>query len=382
MVRRDSFRKAQASFLGDRPLAPPGAASRRDGFRVSLVLALLCGLFAVTAGCDESVDAIVGSDVPFTVWGFLDAAADTQYVRVFEIIDTLIPDVERGIDARVSSMNLTTGERREWTYEAVLFDSLITGHFFWSPFRAQHEHRYRLEVVRSDGEMSGVEVLVPPYVDFEVQADLDNTLVPVQIRGEVPNLVGLRVVYHAVNVPPAQAWPSGTPVAPPVQLPVIVSYDDLVERIPSGWRFAIDMERDFDIVQRVYRINCLISDPEESAPDVWLRKMQFSALVADSAWAPPGDVFDPNVLSVPGTFSNIENGYGFFGAGMAIGRVWTPSTETSLAAGYDFQRRCTGLFPQNVPECWNPPVPCMGDVFRGFEGFVQSRTGRVPHRIR
>ena len=335
------------------------------------------GLLLATAGCDESVDALVGTDVPFTIWGFLDVAADTQYVRVFQVSDQLIPDRDEKIDARVFSTNRATGERIEWTYERVHFDSLITGHFFRAPFRPEREARYLLEVARSDGETARAEVTVPPAANFTLETGESGVLIPVFIDGDAPNLIGLRVTYHAINVPPPQAWPQGTPVAPAVQLPVIVSYDDRVERLPEGWRFTIDMEQDFEIVRAAYQINCLITDPEESAPYVWLRKMEFSGLLADSSWAPPGGVFDANLLAVPGTFSNVQNGYGFFGAGEGIGREWTPSTETSLQAGYNFQPRCTGLFATDTPECRNPPVPCVSEIFQGIEGFAQGKAGDV-----
>ena len=348
------------------PTHPTAARRRWTTSRWVLVPALLLGVLAAGTGCDESVDAIVGSDIPFTVWGFMNAGADTQYVRIFPITDHLIPDPDAGIDAHVFSTNLTTGERREWTYEAVRFDSLISGHFFFSPFRAEHEHRYRLEVVRSDWETSSVEVTVPSEAVFDIQVNLGSTEIPVEIRGEVPNLVGLRVTYHAVNVPPMLAWPDGTPIAGAVQLPVTIVYDDIAERVDGGWRFVIDMARDYAGVQSVYGRNCLITVSEESAPDIWLRKMEFTALAADSTWDPPGGVFDPNILSVPGTFSNVDNGYGFFGAGQGVRLDWTPTVTTSLAAGYNFEPRCRGLFPRNEPECWNPPIPCVDENLRDF----------------
>ena len=346
------------------PPQPTAAQHRWRHARWVLVPVLILGVLATFSGCDESVDPIIGSDIPFTLWGFLNAETDTQYVRVFPVTDQLIPNPDERLDARVFSTNLTTGERREWTYEAIRFDSLISGHFFWAPFRALHKHRYRLEVVRSDGETSSVEVTVPTEVDFDIQVDLGGTDIPVEIRGDAPNLVGLRVTYHAVNVPPQLAWPAGTPIAGAVQLPVTIVYDTQVEQAEGGWRVVINMARDFVGVQSVYGANCLITVSEQSAPDIWLRQMAFTALAADSTWAPPDGVFDPNILAVPGTFSNVENGYGFFGAGQGIGLDWTPSVQTSLAAGYNFEQKCTGLMPRNVPECWNPPIPCVDENLR------------------
>lgn len=321
----------------------------------------VCGVLLFSS-CEDDVDAIIGTEKPFTIWGFINAGADTQFVRVFPINDQLLTDTGEDIDARVYSTNLTTGEQLEWNYENVQFDSLISGHVFWSTFRGQPEHRYLLEVVRSDGATSSVTVTVPPEVTFSVEVNPNSTRIPVSIEGSIPNLVGVRVTYNAVNVPPLQAWPVGTVVADPVQLPVTLGYDNLIELEGDKWTFVVDMVRDFDAVSRIYGLNCLITSELGSAPDVWLRTMEISALAADSTWDPPGGEFDPNALAVPGTFSNVENGFGFFGAGQSNNITVSPDESVSLAAGYGFQPQCPGFSPQPIPECMNPPVPCVGEI--------------------
>lgn len=325
------------------------------GVMASLLVALL--LFG---GCEEGVDYFKGTDLPYTVWGFMNAGADTQLVRVFPIRDEISFGNTGSIDARVFSTNLTTGEQREWTYQRVEFDSLIEGHVFWSPFRAQHNHRYRLDVVRSDGETSSAEVVVPSKIDFEFDINTSSTIIPVRILGDVPNLIGLRVTYDAVNIPPSTAWPPGTPVAPPVHFPVTISYDKLVRQIDGGWAMEINLARDFAAIRIAYDVNCLITDYEGSAPDVWLDQMSFSALLGDSTWDAPDGEFNPNVLAVPGALSNVENGYGFFGAGMGIVEGWSPTYEVVRNAGFRAEPRCTG-FARDVPECYNPPIPCVDE---------------------
>ncbi len=333
--------------------------------RTAAGLLLFVALFLV--GCEDSVNSLVGSEKPYTLWGFMNAGADTQLVRVFPINDTLIPAPETGIDAQVFSTDLDTGERREWTYRPIQFDSLIAGHVFWAPFRAEHNHRYRLDVIRSDGATTSSEVVVPPEIELIVEANSASTIIPVQIRGEVPVLLGARVTYHAINVPPGAAWPIGTPVMPAVQHPVTISYDQLVRQTNGGWAFTIDMIRDYQAVRSAYEQNCLVTSDEESAPDIWLRRMDFSVVTADSTWVPPGGVFDPNVLSVPGTFSNVENGFGFFGAGVGIIHDWSPNLDVAQSVGYRAVTRCNGLFdPRDIPECHNPPMPCLGEHSTGI----------------
>lgn len=319
----------------------------------------LCCLALTTVGCESSVDPIIGSPYPFTFWGFMNAASDTQLVRVFPISRELIPGPDQEIDAQVFSTDLTTGERRAWTYRQVRFDSLVAGHLFWAPFRAVHGHRYRLDVMRSDGASSWVEVTVPPPVTFEVDVQENATRVPVRITGDAPNLVGMRVTYYASNLPPQSVWPGDVPVHPIVFHAVTIPYDTLVQRDDEGWQVMINMRRDFEAVHAAYQAACLITDPSGSAPDIWLRALEFSILAADSSWAPPGGVFDPDRLAVPGTFSNVQHGYGFFGAGEGLRHRWVPSISARVLAGFNYQPRCTGT-AQPVPACMNPPIPCLG----------------------
>ena len=341
--------------------APDRARSKKYCPPAALIAALM--LAALSTGCTESVDPIIGTDLPFTIWGFMNAGADTQYVRVYQIADRLHIDTTTSIDAEVSSTDLTTGERREWSYKTIFVDSVTTGHIFWSPFRAEHQHRYRLEVVRSDGSTSSAEATVPSEVDFQIDVDGNRSAFPVQIEGDVPNIVGLRVTYHAINVPPALVWPPTAQVHPPVLHSVTVPYDEKLTRIGDRWTVTVNMVQDTAAVREAFRANCLITGPGGSAPDIWLRGMEFTAVAADSAWNPPGGVFDPDVLAVPGTMSNVENGYGFMGAGQGIRYVWEPSPEVRLSVGYDIGPQCTlasgGARP--VPECMNPPIPCIGE---------------------
>ena len=319
-----------------------------------------------TSGCEESVNPIIGSDLPYTIWGFMNAGADTQQVRVFSINDRLRPDTVASIDAAVYSVDLTTGERREWTYRAVRFDSVSVGHIFWSPFRAIHTHRYRLDVERSDGATSSVVVQVPPPVALDVSVPENGTRIDVRFLGDIPNLVGVHVTYHAMNIPPANVWPAETRVHPPVDHSVTIIYDELLVPDADGWQVTVDMQRDYEILQRAFLLSCLITEEGGSAPDIWLNAMEVTAVAADSSWNPPGGVFDPDVLAHPGTFSNVSNGYGFFGAGHGLRYRWTPTLSARRTAGFKFEPRCAFTAMPDNPECLEPPVPCLGTESRNL----------------
>ena len=91
---------------------------------------------------------------------------------------------------------------------------------------------------------------------------------------------------------------------------------------------------------------------------IGLGRVEFRFLVADDSWNPPGGDFDFEVLSQPGAFSNVENGFGFFGAGYTASTEWFPSDVVRTELGYVLSAPC-GFMP--APSCTNPPEPCFKD---------------------
>ncbi len=314
--------------------------------------AILLIIATALSSCDQSIDPIIGEDRPFTIWGYLDAHANIQRVRVFSIENQLGVDRSGPIDAVVSSKNLTTGEEVEWINREIVYGDSIVGHVFESEFRAEYENRYRLSVRRSDGAESSAEVTIPPPVDVELTDERNRVIVPVHIHGKPPNLVDVTVTYDAITLPPANPWPPGSTTPPAVRLPVEISYSGKEEPLDDGWRYEINLRDDFAIVQEQFEINCLSRD------HIALRRIYFRFLAADEQWAPPNDSFDPNLLIEPGTFSNVENGYGFFGGGYTVTTAWIPTGVILRNIGYRTAGPCP-LSPQNIPECQLPPEPCL-----------------------
>ena len=96
----------------------------------------------------------------------------------------------------------------------------------------------------------------------------------------------------------------------------------------------------------------------DMVPDlIALRRIELRLLVASEDWDPPGGTFDPDVLVQPGAFSNVENGFGFFGGGFTVSERWTPNIDLLRTIGYTFEAPCA-FGPQDIPACQLPPEPC------------------------
>src|SRR5690606_16740197 len=78
----------------------------------------------------------------------------------------------------------------------------------------------------------------------------------------------------------------------------------------SGWHLEVDLQTDYDRIFEALR---------ELRERFGQEVSEFIALdmipeVANPAWNPPGGEFSPDLLVEPGTFDNVENGFGFFGS--------------------------------------------------------------------
>jgi hypothetical protein len=90
----------------------------------------------------------------------------------------------------------------------------------------------------------------------------------------------------------------------------------------DGWRFTMNVSRDIDSL----RVRLGI-DPFFCAMDV-------RAGILDNQWTPPDDVFDPEVLALPASLSNVGNGYGFFGSIGLLQHDWQVSDELNALLGF------------------------------------------------
>lgn len=319
----------------------------RFGTYIAALAASVClpCLLPIT-GCDTSIEPFVGLDEPYTIWGYFNATSDTQWVRVIPLPGSLAACPGDSIDAEVLSTDFTTGEKRTWRHRYVRYPDGSCGHVFWSPFRAGFGHTYRLEVTRSDGQVTSAEGTIPLEAQLIRPEPADyGTTATFGISGEIDRIVRTQVRYQGISVPPINPWPPGATPPPVYRLETLVSYDGEEERAEDGWQVRVDLKRDRDAVVAAFQSHCL------SELQIALRRVTFSVLIADSEWMPPGGVFDPEELVEPGTFSNVTNGFGFYGAGYALSERWTPSLGLQLSLGYRLEGACLNN-PADIPECY------------------------------
>jgi hypothetical protein len=140
--------------------------------RRSLVGLLLTTILA--SGCDhpfEPYQEDVGA--PFSIFGYLDLRADTQWIRVMPIRQSLLAD-PAPVDAvvtleEVGSGRIVTLRDSLFAFEDRGVDGVAYAHNFWTTERIQPGTTYRLEAVRSDGVASTATVETPPDLELTLQ---------------------------------------------------------------------------------------------------------------------------------------------------------------------------------------------------------------------
>ena len=140
----------------------------------SSLAACLC-VAAVVAACDESFDPIAPSELAFSVFGYLDASADTQWIRVMPIRSLKVTSQD-ALGAKVTLEHLGTGriiELRDSLFRFSSYLDLDLGsegaylHNFWTPEDIEPGAAYRFSARREGKEP--VEVVVEIPRDYEVE---------------------------------------------------------------------------------------------------------------------------------------------------------------------------------------------------------------------
>jgi hypothetical protein len=299
----------------------------RTGVRAAMHAWLGVLLLVNLSACEEDVTAVVGTDLPYSLYGVLSPQLDSQWVRVYPIEGRLTPAEPEPIDAVVTSTNLTTGEQIEWRDSIIVDFANQFAHVFWAPFEAEFGHTYRIEARRSDGRSTHVDATVPPVSEIMIepaQIRSDGVVLPVLISGDVPRVlrveVDYAVVYRTIGAPND------------VSDRVVIEYNTEPQEVEEGWRVPINLREDYEEV--VATLVDRVDESIDSRVGIILLNMTIRLIVGNQAWSPPNDVFDAEILVQPGVMTNVESGFGFVGAGYRMSHLWIPPGEAAERAGF------------------------------------------------
>lgn len=287
---------------------------------------VLCSL--LLCSCRPDFYPFEPGPLSFSVYGYLDTAADTQFIRIIPMRRQLERDGS-GFEGTVTITKLETGETYTARDSMATLSDGSTGLVYWADFKPQPSQRYRLDVVRDDGLAVTAQTLVPETIPgdsiyiFPVRFD-GRLFYPIYLLSHTQPPFDLRFVYEVSEVD------RGPRDRFEVRYP-----GDLTGRQndrPKAWYLEVDVIRDAKDVREAW------SQRHGRPSDrLYLHGITISAATVSDGWIPPGGVFDPEVLVKPGAHGNIEGGDGFFGAVARYELSWVLADETYLGlAGYTY----------------------------------------------
>ncbi|MBO6576737.1 MAG: hypothetical protein JJ896_13995 [Rhodothermales bacterium] len=277
---------------------------------------LIAFLGLAVAACDTAIDPFDRDGLQFSIQGYLDAQADTQYVRVTPLRDSLALNLFESPDYTVELHHEVDG--RTVRMQDSLF-RFVGGRFaynWWASGELEHGRGYRLTVQGADGATSSVRVQIPesiPEMELIIPRDPFTPLrfltQAIKIR-KVEKLAALQLKYRVVFPPQVEAEPQ------------IVNMSILQRVGPIGPDLGIAFFPYKDLMARF----------DGACPLVLSTEVILAASTDD--W-PDLEGIDPETLARPDVISNVENGVGFLG-GLSITREdWGELTQ--LAQGLQFQ---------------------------------------------
>jgi hypothetical protein len=278
------------------------------------------------ASCEDSfIDPFANDGKYFTLYGYLDESKNFQpgtlhAVRVVPITrsspvvdDPDSPNAQ--IDAEVFSIDVETGQEVRWGHSLVELADGTYGHLFQTRFFIEAGATYRLEVRRSDGIVARAETRVPTTTSIVPDAAepivTDGVMRQEVLLPGVRSLWDVEIIYQIGDAICFQGSPAR------------VSYGRVGTSSEAGWRLRVNITDDVrELEQRL------------GTSDWRVCSIGIRTRIMDSAWTPPGDVFDPETLALPASLSNVDNGYGFFGSLGLLQANWPFSESNSALLGH------------------------------------------------
>jgi len=297
----------------------PGAIMKRIAPLCLVLLALSIG------GCEDAVNPFVEEDRYFTLFGYLDTATDQQFVRVIPLRTDFAAFDEIEIDATVTTLEVESGHTVVWQDSVITYSDGSVGHVFHAPFRPIPGFTYELSVTRADGIQSRATTTIPLITGVELDEPIISVSAVFQkIRWQDVDFEPFRVEvwYRFMSFAPGQPF-----------LNAVIPYgnvDELYGQFVQGdkWEVLVRLTGDKEDVTKELGVS------EDSRP--FLMSVGMRLTMTNDTWRPPDGVFDREVLVQPGTFSNVEDGFGFFGSVNQYTHEWTLEPDITSLIGYTY----------------------------------------------
>jgi hypothetical protein len=279
--------------------------------KFALYFILYAGSYIIFTSCEQSFEPIAeNNQYHFSIYGFLDVSADTQWVRVGTSRNA-IDDISEPTGIIVTLENLQTGEI------VIMQDSLFTMPDFlnyWTTAGIENEQTYRIKAEGTDGNSSHVVLTTPQALPTPLV--LENTFPPfgfsIYIDDVVERIADIQSRWYVILNPDTN----------PVKRTYTFTYRSEMKHV--------------EVYNGAFTVFAPLEDEEEYIAQN-LGNNAFRVAHRQFFVAAAGPEWDENIISIDdleyfinATASNVENGLGYV---IGIDSKWVPYRSCSTPDG-------------------------------------------------
>lgn len=287
---------------------------------VSGLAAFVAAALLLAPGCqDPTVDVLVPTDqFQFSLFGTLNVAADTQFIRIEPLDDSVQVGSPRTLDATVVLENLDNGNRTSLRDSLSTFgtDPIIV-HNFWTTRPIQPSTSYRV-VVRREGDPVATATTTtpaqPPNLAHTARPDTALRLpctFPDNPNNQLKAQNSFTVTAQNVDRLASVVVTYPIPDAPPFSPRSVTHFEDIRQDEEGAFLISVFYRPDL--------VDLNPNPPPPPAPPDCASQGDFSRLFAEVEVAAGGPDWPAwrgvpfNDIARPDTFSNVQGGHGFVG---------------------------------------------------------------------
>lgn len=260
------------------------------------LLVSIC-FISILSACGASFDPLQpNEEYVFSMYGTLDVHADTQWVRVMPIGETLIPESPEPTDVKVFLIRESTGESVVMNDSLFRFGGTTYVWNYWTTVPIQPDEEYTIIAEAPDGRQSIAEITMPSALSIP-NVEYSESLEQGTVTGvSEDSLVVLEVKYLVQVIDLFGCFQEAE---------LVFSYIDDYSLQPNG-SYAFSFENIYEIRSRLGDacLHCYV-----------VNKRELVVVSASENWPFNTDLSEAKTI-LPETPSNVRNGVGLI-AGIA-----------------------------------------------------------------
>mgnify|MGYP000265213502 CR=1 FL=1 len=266
--------------------------------RIQMLLAIIC-MAVLFTGCDPAFNPIQHNDRYFSVFGYLNASADTQFVRIEKLRDGRATDSPLELDAEVTLSNISTGQTVAMQDSIFEYYQQGRAHNFYTTMDIHPNQKYRLEINGKEGA-SSVEVEVPDLFPEPTVLANDENRTSVKMH-DINRLISVKTIFYTCS------GKTGCGCKKPIRY-TYSHLRDTLQMNDGSVKAKVNLLKE----KKAIATNYPAMDSNPNVIKYYITKYDVGVAGGNAGWPNYLDL-NPEEVALPEVATNINNGVGYLG---------------------------------------------------------------------